>query len=54
MKLSKVTLPTADTALSGREDPLPVSDSHAVSGNPLHGPVDLLFRRAGIRVAALP
>lgn len=38
MKLSKVTLPTADTALSGREDPLPVSDSHAVSGNPLHGP----------------
>lgn len=38
MKLSKVTLPSAQTALPGREDPLPVSDSHAVNGNPLHGP----------------
>lgn len=32
------TLPTADTALPGRETPLPTVEAHFVSGNPLKGP----------------
>jgi peptide-methionine (S)-S-oxide reductase len=38
MLSSKTTLPTADTALPGREAPLPTDEVHFVSGRPLKGP----------------
>ena len=31
-------LPTAETALPGRPDPIPTADTHFVNGRPLHGP----------------
>ena len=34
----KHLLPTADSALPGRNEPMPVPDSHHVNGNPLRGP----------------
>ncbi len=34
----KHALPTADTALPGRDDPMPVPETHYVNGNPLQGP----------------
>ncbi|NJR51748.1 MAG: peptide-methionine (S)-S-oxide reductase MsrA [Leptolyngbyaceae cyanobacterium CSU_1_3] len=34
----KSTLPTADQALPGRSQPIPVPSSHFVNGNPLKGP----------------
>jgi peptide-methionine (S)-S-oxide reductase len=33
-----LTLPTPDTALPGRSDPMPIPDSHFVNGNPLRPP----------------
>ncbi len=34
----KHALPAADTALPGRDDPMPVPETHYVNGNPLQGP----------------
>ncbi|MGH3715615.1 MAG: peptide-methionine (S)-S-oxide reductase MsrA [Micromonosporaceae bacterium] len=34
----KLQLPTADEALSGRAEPMPVAERHAVLGNPMRGP----------------
>ncbi|WAL59451.1 peptide-methionine (S)-S-oxide reductase MsrA [Thermocoleostomius sinensis] len=34
----KLTLPTPDTALPGRSEPMPVTDRHFVNGNPLKPP----------------
>ncbi|MFH1803651.1 MAG: peptide-methionine (S)-S-oxide reductase MsrA [Pseudomonadota bacterium] len=34
----KITLPTVDTALSGRPEKLPVPTAHMVNGNPMEGP----------------
>jgi peptide-methionine (S)-S-oxide reductase len=34
----KVTLPTADTALPGRPEPIPTATTHFVNGNALKGP----------------
>lgn len=34
----KSVMPTADTALPGRDQPMVVSDAHAVSGYPIKGP----------------
>ncbi|RLQ23802.1 peptide-methionine (S)-S-oxide reductase MsrA [Seongchinamella sediminis] len=34
----KHAMPSADTALAGREEPLPVPDTHYVNGNPMRGP----------------
>jgi peptide-methionine (S)-S-oxide reductase len=42
----KATMPTPETALAGREDPMPVPSSHYVSGNPLRGPFPESLRRA--------
>jgi peptide-methionine (S)-S-oxide reductase len=35
---TKTTLPTADTALRGREATMPVADRHAVNGTPMQAP----------------
>ena len=34
----KLQMPTADQALPGRSEPLPVPAAHFVNGNPLSGP----------------
>ena len=38
MLSQKTQMPTAETALPGRADPLPTDERHFVSGNPLKGP----------------
>ena len=38
MLTQKTQMPTAETALPGRADPLPTDELHFVSGNPLKGP----------------
>ena len=38
MLTQKTQMPTAETALPGRADPLPTDERHFVSGNPLKGP----------------
>ena len=40
MKSRKSTLPTADEALPGRTEPLPVAARHYVNGHPLQGPFE--------------
>lgn len=35
---NKTTMPAEDTALSGREEKVPVPEAHFVNGNPLEGP----------------
>ena len=40
MKSRKSTLPTADEALPGRKEPLPVAARHYVNGHPLQGPFE--------------
>jgi peptide-methionine (S)-S-oxide reductase len=37
-KADKLTLPTASTALPGRDTPMPVAEKHAVLGTPMKGP----------------
>jgi peptide-methionine (S)-S-oxide reductase len=34
----KTTMPTAETALKGRSEPLPTASHHEITGNPLKGP----------------
>jgi peptide-methionine (S)-S-oxide reductase len=34
----KATMPTTDTALKGRSEPLPTASHHEITGNPLKGP----------------
>ncbi len=34
----KTTMPTPDTALPGRDQPIPTAETHFVSGRPLNGP----------------
>ena len=41
-----MTLPAADKALPGRSDPLPTSDKHFVTANPLKGPYPEGFESA--------
>lgn len=36
--INKHTLPTAEQALPGRSEPLPVADTHYVNGNPIKAP----------------
>src|SRR5690606_2471939 len=36
--INKHTLPTAEQALPGRAEPLPVADTHYVNGNPIKAP----------------
>jgi len=38
LKSDKPKMPTADTALPGREEALPVADANIVTGNPMKGP----------------
>ncbi|MDQ0314507.1 peptide-methionine (S)-S-oxide reductase MsrA [Amorphus orientalis] len=38
MLSKKLSLPTAEEALSGRENAIPTAETHAVSGQPLKGP----------------
>jgi len=38
--MKKLTLPTRNEALPGRDTPVPVPDKHFVNGNPLQGPFD--------------
>ena len=42
----KHTLPTAETALAGRAEAMPVPAAHYVNGNPLQGPFDAHLRQA--------
>ena len=42
----KHTLPTAETALPGRDEAMPVPAAHYVTGNPLRGPFDAHLRQA--------
>ena len=42
----KHTLPTAETALPGRAEAMPVPAAHYVTGNPLRGPFDAHLRQA--------
>jgi len=42
----KHTLPTAETALAGRAEAMPVPAAHYVNGNPLRGPFDAHLRQA--------
>ena len=42
----KHTLPTAQTALPGRDEAMPVPAAHYVTGNPLRGPFDAHLRQA--------
>mgnify|MGYP001552597969 CR=1 FL=1 len=42
----KLTLPTEDTALPGRDQPLAVPEAHFVNGNPLQGPFPAHLREA--------
>ena len=42
----KLTLPTKDEALPGRDQPLPVPETHFVNGNPLRGPFPEHLREA--------
>lgn len=43
---SKHTMPTADSALPGRRDAMPVPAAHFVNGNPLQGPFPAHLRQA--------
>ena len=43
---NKLTLPTEDTALPGRDQPLAVPEAHFVNGNPLQGPFPAHLREA--------
>ena len=45
-RTSKKQLPTAETALPGRQQGMPVPASHYVNGNPLQGPFPAQLRRA--------
>lgn len=38
LKSDKPKMPTADTALPGRDDAIPVADANIVTGNPMTGP----------------
>ncbi|MEQ8285148.1 peptide-methionine (S)-S-oxide reductase MsrA [Thalassospira sp.] len=38
LKTDKATMPTAETALPGRDDAVPVADINIVTGNPMVGP----------------
>ena len=38
MTLKNLAMPTADTALPGRDTPMAVPDTHYVNGNPIKGP----------------
>ena len=40
MREKKLTLPTREEALPGRDEPMPVPERHFVNGNPLTGPFD--------------
>lgn len=42
----KRAIPTADSALPGREESMPVPDSHYVNGNPMRGPWPEKMHRA--------
>ena len=42
----KHTMPTAETALPGRTEAMPVPESHFVNGNPLRGPFPAHLRQA--------
>lgn len=46
MLTQKTQMPTAETALPGRADPLPTDERHFVSGNPLKGPYPEGFETA--------
>jgi peptide-methionine (S)-S-oxide reductase len=46
MLSQKTQMPTAETALPGRADPLPTDERHFVSGNPLKGPYPEGFETA--------
>jgi peptide-methionine (S)-S-oxide reductase len=46
MLSQKTQMPTAETALPGRADPLPTDETHVVSGNPLKGPYPDGFQTA--------
>jgi peptide-methionine (S)-S-oxide reductase len=46
MLSQKTQLPTTETALPGRADPLPTDERHFVSGNPLKGPYPEGFETA--------
>ena len=46
MKSRKSTLPTADEALPGRKEPLPVAARHYVNGHPLQGPFEAGLEQA--------
>ena len=46
MKSRKSTLPTAEEALPGRNEPLPVAARHYVNGHPLQGPFEAGLEQA--------
>ena len=46
MKSRKSTLPTAEEALPGRKEPLPVAARHYVNGHPLQGPFEAGLEQA--------
>ena len=46
MLSQKIQMPTAETALPGRAEPLPTDEFHFVSGNPLKGPYPEGFETA--------
>lgn len=46
MKSRKSTLPTAEEALPGRKEPLPVAARHYVNGHPLQGPFEAGLQQA--------
>lgn len=46
MLSQKTQMPTAETALPGRAEPLPTDERHFVSGNPLKGPYPEEFETA--------
>ena len=46
VKSRKSTLPTAEEALTGRKEPLPVAARHHVNGHPLQGPFEAGLQQA--------
>ena len=44
----KTTMPTAQTALKGREIAIPTTTTHAVSGKALHGPFPEALEKSSI------